>query len=235
VCFSPQADLASAALIAPVGVLALRAARSRRELPLASLPALFALHQAIEAVVWLGLRGHVGAGVQQAAALTYLLFAQVVLPVLVPAAFLLLERDPHRRRAIAGLTAAGVAVGAYLLSTIVLHPVGVLAADHVVVYVTRTQLDGLLAVVYVTAVCGPALLSSDGTLRLFGVVNLAGVLLAALVRYEAVTSVWCTYAALASVLVWLALRGVARPPWTPPASPSSSTRRPATSTSSPTP
>lgn len=213
-CFSPQADLASAAVIAPLGLLALRAARSPRELPLASLPALFALHQAVEALVWLGLRGHVGAGVQDAAATAYLLVAQAVLPVLVPAAFLALEPRGRARVALLGL---GCAVGGYLAWTILARPVDVTADRHVVVYTTRTHLDGLLAVAYVSAVCGPALLSARPLLRAFGVVNLVGVLLAALVRYEAVTSVWCTYAALASVLVWLALRGSARRPRPAPA------------------
>jgi hypothetical protein len=63
VCFSLEADLAAAAVLTPVGVLAVREARgARRLLPLAALPLLLAAHQAIEAVVWLGLDGHVDPG-----------------------------------------------------------------------------------------------------------------------------------------------------------------------------
>ncbi len=206
-CFSPGADAASAAVIAPVAVAALRAARARSELVLAALPALFVVHQLLSAVVWLGQRGDVGEGTAHAAAIAYLLYAQAALPVLVPLAFLLLEPDRRRRTATAALLAVGVVLGSYLLMTIVARPVDVQAADHVVVYTTDTANDGLVAAAYLLAVCGPALLSGRPLLRAFGAVNVVGFAVAAIVREEAVTSIWCSYAALASVLVWLALRG----------------------------
>jgi len=87
VCFSLEADLAAAAVLAPVGVLCVREARgARRLLPLAALPLLLSAHQAIEAVVWLGLDGHVDAGIQAVAVRAYLLIAAPLLPLLVPVA-----------------------------------------------------------------------------------------------------------------------------------------------------
>jgi hypothetical protein len=85
-CFSAEADFAVAAVVAPVGVAALRAAPRRRDLPLAALPLLLALHQLTEGVVWLGLEGSAPAGLRDAATHAYLAFAQVVLPVVVPLA-----------------------------------------------------------------------------------------------------------------------------------------------------
>ena len=222
-CFSPEADFVAAAAIAPVGVLALRAVSTRRELVIGALPLLFALHQLVEAFVWLGLDGDVSAGVQDAAATTYLLYAQAVLPALVPLGFLLLEEHAGRRRTIvAALTALGALTGAYLAFTILARPVDVVADAHAVVYTTRTELDALIAVAYVSAVCGPALLSSRPLLRAFGAVNLVAVVTAGIVRAEAVTSIWCACAALASVLVLLALRAErpgASAAATPPRSP----------------
>lgn len=85
-CFSPQADLVVGVALVPVAVASLREVRCRREVPFAVLPALFAAHQLVEAVVWLGVHGRVGASLQTVAAHVYLAYALPVLPVLVPGA-----------------------------------------------------------------------------------------------------------------------------------------------------
>ncbi len=96
-CFSATADLVAAAAVAPVGILALRWAPTRADLPIASLPMLFAVHQGIEAFVWLGFDGRVSAGAQEAAIIAYLLIAQVVLPLLVPLGVRAIEPVAWRR------------------------------------------------------------------------------------------------------------------------------------------
>jgi hypothetical protein len=211
-CFSAEADFAVAAVVAPVGVAALRAAPRRRDLPLAALPLLLALHQLTEGVVWLGLEGSAPAGLRDAATHAYLAFAQVVLPVVVPLGILLTEPDRRRRAWMGALLAGGAVVAArfaWILST---NPVGAQALDHVIVYDTDWQFGYVTAAGYVLVTCGPALLASSRLLRWFGVAGLAGLLLASGVRYSAVTSIWCAYAALISVLVLLHVRDRARRP-----------------------
>jgi uncharacterized membrane protein len=88
----------------------------------------------------------------------------------------------------------------------VTHEVGARATGHVIVYDTDARFGYVVATAYVLATCGPALISSDRLLRAFGIANVAGLALAAGVRTRAVTSVWCLYAALASVLILSYLR-----------------------------
>ncbi len=211
-CFSAEADFVVAALVAPIGVATLRAARRPAELPVAALPLLLAAHQLTEGFVWLGLAGDVGRAAQDLATVIYLAFAQVALPLLVPLGFLLLEPDRARRRAIAALLAVGAAVAARFAQILVTHPIGAQALDHVVVYDTDWQYGYVVAAGYVAATCGPALLASSRLLRLFGVANLIGLGLAAAVRYSAVTSLWCVYAALVSVLLLAHFRAAAPRP-----------------------
>lgn len=205
-CFSPEASFAAGAMLAPVGVASLRTVRRREQLLIGVLPMLFALHQLDEGIVWLGLRGHVSGGVEHGAIRAYLLFAQVVVPLLVPLGFALLEADRGRRRAMVGLAALGAAVATRLLWILVANPVGARATAHVIVYDTDARFGVVVATAYVLATCGPALLSGDRVLRAFGIANVAGLALAAGIRTSAVTSVWCLYAALASVLILAYLR-----------------------------
>jgi hypothetical protein len=216
-CFSAEADFVVAAAVAPVGVATLRAAARPQDLPLAALPLLLALHQLTEGVVWLGLDGDAPAELRDAATHAYLAFAQVVLPVIVPLGILLTEPDRRRRAWMGVLLLGGAVVAARFAWILTVNPVGAQARDHAIVYDTDREFGYVTAVVYVLATCAPALIASSRLLRWFGVASLAGLLLASGVRYSAVTSIWCVYAALVSVLVLLhfrdrAQRAAAAPP-----------------------
>ena len=205
-CFSAEADFAVAAVVAPVGVATLRAAERPRDLLLATLPLLLALHQLTEGVVWLGLEGRASDGLRDAATWAYLIFAQVVLPVIVPLGVLLIEPDRRRRAWMGVLVAAGAVVAARFAWILASNPVGARALDHLIVYDTDWEFGYVTATGYVLVTCGPALLASSRRLRWFGVASLAGLLLATGVRYSAVTSVWCVYVAVISVLLLLHFR-----------------------------
>jgi hypothetical protein len=210
-CFSARADFTAAAVLAPVAVLTLRSVRRRSELVIASLPALFALHQFVEAFVWLGLQGDVSQGVLDAATWAYLVFAQPVLPLLIPVGMLLAERDAARRRRLWLFVVLGAAVAVRMAVNLATVPLTASLSDHVVLYQADTGFGIPTAVAYVVATCAPALLSSQRRLRLFGAANLVGLAGAAVIREEAVTSVWCVYAAFASVLLLIHLRSAPAP------------------------
>ena len=204
-CFSVQADLAVGLALLPVAAASLREVRCRREIPFAALPALFAAHQLIEVFVWLGVQGRVGPSVQSAAALAYLVIALPVLPLLLPLAVLLLEPRGARLR-VAPFLALGAVVCGYLAVAVLTEPVGVVQHPHALEYVTGVRNGDLWAVLYIVAVIGPALLSGYPSIVAFGVLNLIGLILVAVLLVEAFDSIWCVYAALASVLVLVHMR-----------------------------
>lgn len=204
-CFSATADLVAAAAVAPVGVVALRWAPTRADLPIAALPMLFAVHQAIEAFVWFGFDDRVSAGVQQAAILAYLVIAQIVLPLLVPLGVRAIEPVAWRRRALLVPLAAGLAVAAWVVYVITVEELGAHPQAHAIVYETDYRIGPISTALYAIATLGAILLTSRRPLLWLGLVNAVGFGGAALIRYESVTSVWCVYAALTSAVVLLHL------------------------------
>lgn len=205
-CFSPEADFVAAAAIGAVGVQTLREVRRPEQLVVGALPLLFAAHQLVEGFVWLGLRGEVSSGVRDAATQVYLIYAQAVLPVLVPLGFLLLEPVRRRRRWMWPLLAVGLVVGLRLLWVLTQYPTAARVHAHGIEYVTHTPLGTVVALLYVMATCVPALVSSRPFLRWFGVANLIGLTVTAAVKSSDFISVWCVYAALVSVLVLVQFR-----------------------------
>ena len=200
-CFSPEADFTAGVVIAGVGVETLRRVRARRELIVGALPLLFGIHQVVEGFVWLSLEGQVSSGVGDVAKEAYIVFAHAVLPIIVPFGFTLIEPNHRRVRWMWPLLGVGVVMGLYLLWQVTAYPVGAQEDAHCIDYTTHTPNDVLIGGLYVLATCGPALISSRRYLRWFGLVSVIGVIVTAVVRVDELTSLWCVYVALVSVLI----------------------------------
>jgi hypothetical protein len=200
-CFSPEADFMAGAVVAGVGVETLRRVRTRRELIVGALPLLFGIHQLVEGFVWLGLRGQVSGGLGDVAKEAYIVYAHAILPAIVPLGFMLLEPDRRRSRQMWPLVCLGLLLGLYLLWHVTAYPVGARQEARCIDYTTHTPNDVLIGVLYVVVTCGPALMSSRRYLCWFGLVSLVGVIATALVRVDELTSLWCLYVAMISVLI----------------------------------
>jgi ethanolamine transporter EutH len=204
-CFSPEMDLTTGVVVAAVGVDALRHVDSPSKVVLASLPALFALHQIDESLVWWGLRGQLPASVTQAAIYVFLAFA-FALPFLVPLAMFRSERVPWRRWAMGALLAVGAVTTGFLLASIVGGPVGASIDGHHIAYSADVTYAALLTILYVVATCGSLLAASDHLLAAFGLFNLAVVALITWLTFTGLTSLWCAWAAIGSVAIAAYLR-----------------------------
>ena len=200
-CFSVEADVTAGLLLLPIGVATLREVKLARELPFASLPLLFALHQLVEVLVWAGADGDVKSGVRHAAAVAYLIFALPVLPILVPLAVLMLEPHGLRQRVARSSPRRG-GVGVLHLCAAQRARAGD-GARPALEYHTGLHDGDLWALVYVLAVIGPSLMSGYRTLVAFGILNLVGLSVITVAYVQAFPSLWCIFAGCTSVLIWL--------------------------------
>jgi len=82
---------------------------------------------------------------------------------------------------------------------------GVSTADYVkqdsIVYINQATNNPVVASFYVIATCGSLFFSKVRTMVLFGAANLAILLIVTAVKVYAFTSLWCAYAAIASVII----------------------------------
>lgn len=210
-CFSLEADLAAGAVVTVIGLDALRHVRRPSELPLAALPLVLGAHLLVEVIVWRGLEGDASVRTLEVATWAYALIAYVLVPVLAAVAVTLWEPTGSRRRMLP-FVAMAVGAAAVLLWWQVTDPVVAVVDGHHIEYVIRAgTTSGLVAVPYVLGTCGPALLSRDRALRLFGVLNLVVVGALALVEREGLVSLWCAWAAVTSVVIAARLRSRRRP------------------------
>jgi len=200
-CFSATASFVTAGLTGAIGVVSINRSTERRELPLAATPLLFAAQQCVEGLLWLYLPVAPNEAGAPGLTLLFSVFAQVFWPIWTPLAVLLIEPDRRRRRIMEICFAAGIGVGGWCLWSLLSYPhIAVILNDHVV-YETGPRHSIVLAVAYLAATCLPAVLSTSRTVAVLGAIVLVGCVVAYVVYWEAFSSVWCFFAAAASVVI----------------------------------
>jgi hypothetical protein len=205
-CFSASADFSGAAVLGAVGVATLREVKDRRELLLAAMPGLFAIHEFIEGFVWLGLDGTCSPQVVHNAGAAFVLYAQGILPLLLPLSVFLIEPTKRQRRRMLGFVILGGLLALYLNWGLIAYPLQISDQYHSITYVNLITNTTLVAVLYVIATCGALFFSGFRPLVELAWANLAGLLVVMLVRRYAFTSVWCAYAAVVSVIIYFFFR-----------------------------
>jgi hypothetical protein len=201
VCFSAAVNFAGSGVLATVGVVTLTRVKHHRELLFASLPTLFAIHQFIEGFVWLGLDGYLSPTVTHNMGAAFVLYAQGLLPFLLPLSVILFEADAKSRRRMTPFLVIGALTTLFILWALVAYPLQIFVKGNSIVYINQATNNTTVAVLYVIATCGSLLFSKVNDMVIFGVANMAILLTVMAVKRYAFTSLWCAYAAVASVII----------------------------------
>ncbi len=200
-CFSATANFVGSGVLGAVGVVTLTKVKHRRELLFAALPTLFAVHQLVEGFVWLGLDGTLSGRVTHDAGEAFVLYAQGLLPFLIPLGVLLFEASAARRRTMLPFVVLGAGTSLYMLWGLMTFPLQIYVQGNSIVYINPGTNKTWLALLYVVATCGSLFFSKVKAMVWFGAANLTILLVVMGVKRYAFTSVWCAYAAVASVIV----------------------------------
>lgn len=169
----------------------------------------------LEGAIWIHLHSHeTGIHLDLLRAI-YLLTALTLWPVLAPFSVWLVEPPSSYRRAILGLCLLGAVLSLFYI-TILLNTSSGLASDsgHLAYRILSPADTGLgwntpsLAqafrwslLAYAGVTVGPFLLSQDRVLRWFGLVIGIGLGISLVMHRSELISVWCFFAALASILL----------------------------------
>ena len=200
-CFSATANFVGSGVLGTVGVATLTKVKHRRELLFAALPALFAVHQFMEGFVWLGLDGILSPTVAHNMGAAFMLYAQGLLPFILPLSVLLFEPDVKSRRRMLPFLAIGTATALYILWGLTAYSFQVYIKGNSLVYINPATNNMTVAVLYVIATCGSLFFSKVKDMVIFGAANLAILLVVMAFKRYAFTSLWCAYAAVASVII----------------------------------
>jgi hypothetical protein len=200
-CFSATANFVGSGVLGAVGVVTLTKVKHKRELLFAALPTLFAIHQFIEGFVWLGLDGIFSPTVAHDMGAAFMLYAQGLLPFLLPLSVYLFEPDKKSRTHMLPFVALGLGTTLYILWALTAYPLQLYVKANSIVYINQATNNTAVAVLYVIVTCGSLFFSKIKMMVVFGAANLAILLVVMAFKRYAFTSLWCAYAAIASVII----------------------------------
>ena len=201
-CFSATASFAAGGLLLGLGVLTIKSTRQPRELPFAAIPVLFAIQQLSEGAIWLTFT-YEAPLINTILTYFYTFFSHVLWPIYVPIAVLLMEPPGRSRWALFTFVAAGIGVGTYLLYILAAFPVVSRPIGNHVEYLSPHFFAALTMTLYLLSTTVSLLLSSHRAVKFFGLLSLLS--FGAAYYFYAIwfISVWCFFAALLSVVVYL--------------------------------
>lgn len=209
-CFSANASFGAGVVLTVIGVASIKKVQHPSQLLFASIPLFFAAQQITEGFLWLALRNPDALLRQQFLTYIFLFFAQVVWPLWVPIALLLLEKQATRKNIQRLLVGIGVVISVYLAYCLMTYRVEAKIIEHHISYIQDypVTLRGYGAIFYIFVTIFPPIFSHIRRMWLLGVTILLSFILAVAFYEYYVISVWCFFASIVSVSVYLLMPGV---------------------------
>ena len=204
-CFSATASFVAGTSLSAIGVGTLKSTQRRSEIPFAMIPLLFGIQQLIEGVIWLTFGRDVPV-LQQTMTYIYSVFSHVLWPIYVPAAIGIMEAVRWRKQVLAGFEVVGLLAGLPLLYYIVTRPVVAQVVERHIEYISPHFYIAPIVGFYVLATCVSGFFSSHPFVRLFGMLALLSFIGTYMMYAHALVSVWCFFAAILSMLMFIHLR-----------------------------
>jgi hypothetical protein len=207
-CFSAAASFSAGIVLTGMGVAAVKETESPKQILLAGIPLLFGVQQLIEGILWLSLRNPEWSGYQHFSMMMFLLIAQVIWPVWLPAAFVMFEPNEKRKKLIRVFIFSGLLVAGYFLYCLITYPVSSMIRHHHIFYDLKfpVSLIPYAAFVYVVSTVAPAIFSTNRKVKWIGIIILIFYILSRLMFQPSLISVWCFFASVVAILAYMVIR-----------------------------
>ena len=204
-CFSAGASFAGGVIITAIGVMTVRRNSVPSRRMFAAIPLIFGVQQISEGFVWVALQSS-GNDLMLSIASGIFLFAAVILwPVYLPLSVMLMEKIKLRRQIIWFLFITGLVASLYYAIGILLFDVTPQISSHHIKYANefpRPPANSIF-IIYLIATLTPLFVSSVRKMWLMGLLMTISCLITGIFFREFLTSVWCFFAALISVVIYL--------------------------------
>jgi hypothetical protein len=210
-CFNAGASITAGVLLTVVGTETLRKVHKPAQIAFASIPIVFAFQQFSEGALWLTAGKPGFESIQAIATTVFLIMAQVIWPLVVPIAVLLMEHNKIRKRILWVLVGVGaVAAAYYTYSMTVFHAYAQTSNLHIE-YKTRDPAPmGILGIAgiasYLIATLVPFFVSSIKRTYILGIIIGLSFIVSMIFFRLYLTSVWCFFAAVISFLIYYTIR-----------------------------
>ncbi|MHB1051389.1 MAG: DUF6629 family protein [Bacteroidota bacterium] len=208
-CFSAEASFAGGIALTALGAVTMKKVQQPTQMAFAAVPVLFGVQQISEGVIWMALSDPAYAHYQQAGTNIFLFIARVLWPVTMPLAVLVMEEDIRKKKIILPFVLLGSTVSVYYTYCLLFLNVTPNIAGNHIQYISDypESLAVPVFIIYFAASLTPLFISSVQGTKLFGALLFVSAIVTVIAFTEYLTSVWCFFAAIMSVIVYRIVSG----------------------------
>lgn len=218
-CFSMKASFVAAGALSIVSLLSIRQVRNRKMLPFALTPLFFGIQQACEGFVWLTLNNNDSTSLMHLIGMYgFLFFAGVFWPMWTPFSLYIAEMSYKRKNILFHFICTGIIVSLLYLFSWILKTNGAIIINHHIDYPVENYpfditeplyaqlVSYFLSFLYGIVIIIPFFISSIPYTKLLGITIALAALISYIFYLMAFPSVWCFFAAICSVIIYLSIR-----------------------------
>lgn len=206
-CFSAEASFGASAVLGLAGVFAIKNAKTTQQKFFAAIPIIFAVQQFIEGFLWIALQND-RIFLKQISTYSFLIIAQFIWPIWVPFSILSMEKKDKRRKILNLLLLFGIITSLYLGYCVLFFNVDAQIREHHIEYLLDypPEYKLFIAACYFLSTVVPPFISGIKGMKLLGLLILLSLIISQLLFTEYTISVWCFFAALMSVVVFMIIK-----------------------------
>lgn len=211
-CFSTTASFGASAILAVVGIACLKKVQTSSQLMFALFPILFSIQQFAEGFVWITLTNTTYQHWQSIPIYTFVFFAQVFWTFWVPLSFYFMEQNSIRKKSLFVLVGIGSVISLFHFYNLLFFDVTASINPYHIHYELDFPLrhNLIMQSLYVLVIILPAFVSSIHRGYMLGILLLTSFLVTTIYFKDYIISVWCFFAALVSILVYIILNNLNR-------------------------
>jgi hypothetical protein len=210
-CFSASVSFGAGAVLAGTGIIAIKKNKLPGMLALASTPMIFSFHQISEGFLWLALKNPEFSSWYKPALYAYSFISQPFWPIWVPLFVWLMEPDKGRKKMLSYFLLLGGFFSLFMLYCTIVFDISAVAESGHIRFYRDFPVINLIRTLYFVTVIIPPFLSSLRYMKLLAGATLGALILSFIFFNHYLISVWCFFAAILSVLVFLVIAGNKEP------------------------
>jgi hypothetical protein len=206
-CFSAAASFTAGSIITATGIATEIKVQKPSQRLFAGIPLIFGIQQIAEGFVWISLQKPDHLLMQNISTYIFLFAADLIWPVMVAASCLLMEENLKKRKLMRILLIPGIALSLYYGCCLLLFKVKPEILNCHVNYAGDFPHFMVIPafLTYLVVTITPLLISSVKGVFWLGIMLFLGVVISALFYIQNITSVWCFFGAVISVMIYWVL------------------------------
>jgi hypothetical protein len=208
-CFSATASFGASIMLAGIGTLSFKNAKTFPLKILAIIPIVFSLQQFSEGWVWLSLTKERFSEWKQLGMYFFLFFAEVAWPICISFAMMRLEKKANRRKLLLVLFYASVFLSLVLAFSLFYYSVDARVMGNHIMYTIDTPdyFKSITNLIYFSTAVLPPLLSTVNKAKWIGVILIISYLVAKIGYPDYIISIWCYFATIiTAIILWIILK-----------------------------